>query len=123
MYFSLCPMWTGLGSAILENLRSAYPASLILSVAITPFSGGETPLQDLNSALCLAWLQNYTDSVLLFNNDSVMDQVKRQRQGPSGPPASSGGRRSGEVSVADLNGQISSTMANLFMPLWQLKQG
>jgi len=108
----------------------------ILSVVITPFSSGETPLQHLNSALSLAWLQKYSDAILLFDNDSAMDQVMRQRKSlsvavPSASAAvsaGSGGWRKGrgdcsEVSMADLNGYISGALCNVLMPLWKLRQG
>ena len=114
-----------------------HPVSCILSVVVTPFSSGETPLQHLNSALSLAWLQKYSDAVLLLDNDSVMEQVVRQRKSPplvssssasATVSAGSGGWRKGcghssEVSMADMNGFISGALCNLLMPLWKPQQG
>lgn len=116
----------GLGSALLETLRTDYPLSFIITVTVAPFSQGETPLQHLNSLLCLSWLQSYSDAVLLFGNDSVLEQAQKYltRSERTGVGSGSGGRGDRDMvcDMEDMNGHISGALCNTFMPLWQNKQ-
>lgn len=48
---------SGLGSHIIEEIRTNYPLNHILSISIVPFATGESPLQNYNSLLTLTWLQ------------------------------------------------------------------
>ena len=106
----------GLGSAILEHLREDYPLSYILSVPVAPFSLGETPLQHYNTVLCLSWLQDYCDAVLMFQNDCVLQQTQKYLS--KGAP----GRRGSEsVSLEDMNRHISHTLCNSLLPVWSAK--
>ena len=116
----------GLGSALLEALRTDYPLAFIMTATVTPFSQGESPLQHFNSLLSLSWLQSYSDAVLLFGNDSLLQQVQRglalaDRAGLSGREKLSrpGG---GGLSVEDMNRHISSVLCNTLMPVWKQKQ-
>ena len=113
---------------LLENLRTNYALSYIISVAVAPFSHGETPLQHYNSLLCLSWLQAYSDAVLLFGNDSVLEQAQKymtRSEGSSGERGVAGRRIERErdmVSMQDMNGHISSILCNALMPIWQPNQ-
>ena len=109
---------SGLGSFILEQLRDDYPLAYILSVAVAPFSLGETPLQHYNTLLCLSWQQTYSDAVLLFQNDYVLQQAQKSTRAEKGA-----GRHSSEdVSVGEMNRQVSQTLCNSFLPIWSAKQ-
>ena len=95
-------------------------------MTVTPFGSGETPLQHLNSLLCLSWLQSYADAVLLFGNDSVLEQAQKYLGATAG--AGSGGRVGRApgggtgVSMEEMNGHISSVLCNALMPIWSAKQ-
>lgn len=121
---------TGLGSALLEALRSDYPLPYMVTATVAPFGSGETPLQHLNSLLCLSWLQSYADAVLLFGNDSVLEQAQKYLARSVGAGAGGGGGRVGGaasgggkgVSMEEMNGHISSVLCNALMPIWSAKQ-
>ena len=109
---------SGLGSFILEQLRDDYPLAYTLSVAVAPFSLGETPLQHYNTLLCLSWQQTYSDAVLLFQNDYILQQAQKSTR-----IEKRAGRHSSEdVSVSEMNRQISQTLCNSFLPIWSAKQ-
>ena len=117
-YYSCFHAPTGLGSAILEQLREDYPLAYILSVAVAPFSLGETPLQHYNTLLCLSWQQKYSDAVLLFQNDYVLEQAQKSAGGKRG----TGRPRNEGVSVEEMNRCIGQTLCNSFLPIWSAKQ-
>ena len=132
------PVHVGLSSTLLETVRDNYPLAYILSVAVAPFSLGDTPLQHYNSLLCLSRLQSYSDAVLLLQNDIIMNQVRRlmsDSKGSGGGGGASRGRRSGvgasgdvgvaqdvPVSLEDMNKNISQVLCNCLMPIWSAKQ-
>ncbi|XP_075444210.1 tubulin delta chain-like isoform X2 [Ascaphus truei] len=106
---------SGLGARLCEEIRDTYPAGHILSVAVAPHGTGETPLQHYNSLLCLAWLQRYTDGVLLFQNDEVMRRVAAEKKALT----MSGAQPA--VSMTAMNTHIASCLAGLFYPINMLK--
>lgn len=112
---------SGLSSAILECLRDDYPLSYLLSLPVAPFSSGESPLQHYNSLLCLSWLQTYCDTVLLFQNDLVLEQARKCALGLE---RERGGNKchSDSVSVEDMNRHISHTLCNCLLPVWTARQ-
>lgn len=116
-------LYTGLGSALIEQLRDDYPMAYILSVLVAPFSYGETPLQHYNTLLCLSRLQDHCDSTLVFRNDSVLDQVQRQAamSGVAGGRTKDGGCFTEGNSIEDMNRHISLSLCNSFLPLWSPK--
>ena len=67
---------SGLGSLLHQMLREAYPMNYILSCAIAPYDGGETPLQDYNTSLCLSAVHENTDGILFFKNDEALLKSK-----------------------------------------------
>jgi len=67
---------SGLGSLLHQMLRQEYPMNYILSCAIAPHDGGESPLQDYNASLCLSSVHESADCILLFKNDEVLLKSK-----------------------------------------------
>lgn len=108
---------SGLGSALLEHLRDQYPAHFLLSIAVSPFASGETPLQHYNSLFCLSWLQQYADAVLLFQNDLVLKSISKSAAKPSDPLGTNT-----SVSMEDMNRHIVSILCNSFLPLWSAER-
>lgn len=103
----------GLGSSLVESLRDEYPLAYLLSILVAPFQQGETPLQHYNSLFCLSWVQRYCDAALLFNNDSVLEQILKQ-----GPTMA---QRDQGFSMLDMNDSISKCLCNTFLPLQNSK--
>ena len=108
---SLDLLITGFGSHLVELLRDEYPLAYILSMAVSPFHTGETPLQHYNSLLCLSWLQKYVDGIMLFSNDSVLTSVQKM-------DAKSKATSTAAISFKKLNNFISSTIATSLMPVY-----
>ncbi|XP_065891229.1 tubulin delta chain-like isoform X2 [Dysidea avara] len=102
---------SGFGSRLVELLRDEYPLAYILSMAVTPFHTGETPLQHYNSLLCLSWLQKYVDGIMLFSNDSVLASVQKM-------DAKSKAASAAAVSFKKLNSYISSTISTTLIPVY-----
>ena len=48
---------SGLGSRLVERIRDTYPLAHVMSVAVSPHSSGDSPLQHYNSLLSLSSLQ------------------------------------------------------------------
>lgn len=71
---------SGLGSHLIEKIRSLYPDIYILSIAIFPFSHGETPLQYYNTCLSISHLQKYADGVLMFMNDELIKKKQNYNE-------------------------------------------
>lgn len=102
---------SGLGSRLVERIRDAYPLAHVMSVAVSPHSSGDSPLQHYNSLLSLSSLQRHADGVLLFSNDDVLHQITAHtgllsRQKPSG-----------SISLRDMNSYISASLAGVLQPL------
>ena len=102
----ICTPPIGLGSRFVEKVRTEYPRSTILSVAIAPHSHGELPLQHYNSLLALSHLQQFADGVVLFQNDSVLEDVMKTSQ-KSAPGKSS------SCSLDDMNASSLSFLVGI----------
>ncbi len=76
----------------------------ILSVAVGPYTSGESPLQHYNSLLSLTWMQRFSDGILLFQNDEVLQRMLAIKS-------------SKDASFGKMNGYISDCLAGLFLPL------
>lgn len=50
---------SGLGSRLVERIRDTYPLAHVMSVAVSPHSSGDSPLQHYNSLLSLSSLQQW----------------------------------------------------------------
>jgi hypothetical protein len=100
-----------MGSRFVEEIRTEHPRSAILCIAVAPHSQGESPLQHYNSLLTLSHLQQFADGVVLFNNDSVMEEIMKgsQKAAPARSPC---------CSLDDMNSYIGGCMANALMPVY-----
>ncbi|XP_078667004.1 tubulin delta chain-like [Branchiostoma floridae x Branchiostoma belcheri] len=96
---------SGLGAHIIEDLKDHFPIPYLMSVAVAPHAGGESPLQHYNCLLCLSWVQQYADAVLLFNNDDVLYQLQHQHSSSKS-----------QISIPEMNQYISDCLAGLFLP-------
>ncbi|KAL9958300.1 hypothetical protein ACROYT_G035300 [Oculina patagonica] len=102
---------SGLGSRLVERIRDTYPLAHVMSVAVSPHSSGDSPLQHYNSLLSLSSLQHCADGVLLFSNDDVLHHITTHtgllsRQKPSS-----------SISLKDMNSYISASLAGVLQPL------
>nr|XP_006815929.1 PREDICTED: tubulin delta chain-like [Saccoglossus kowalevskii] len=100
---------SGLGAHICECIRDEYQLPYMMSVVIAPHLSGESPLQHYNSLLCLAKLQRNTDSVVLFQNDEVLYQLKRMHK-----------KSDSGISFADMNQHIAACIGGVFLPVTSL---
>ncbi|CAD7967292.1 unnamed protein product [Amoebophrya sp. A25] len=65
---------SGLGSRLLEEIADLYPRHRLASAAILPLRscGSETCLQSYNACLTAAWMQEFCDANLLFENEHLL---------------------------------------------------
>lgn len=69
---------SGCGSKLLEELRNEFGAKkYIFTQSVAPFSSGELPLQHYNNLLCLSHLHEFSDAILLFQNDDVLELIEK----------------------------------------------
>lgn len=62
---------SGLGTALTEDFRDAFPSQTILNSIICPFIIGEVIVQHYNSCLSLAHLIEISDGVCILENESL----------------------------------------------------
>ena len=86
----------------MEALRDEFPIQYLMTITVTPFTLGETPLQWYNSLLTLPQLQLNADCVVLFNNDVILSKCLKSGS---------------NVTMATMNNDISDTVSNIFRPL------
>ena len=55
-----------------------------MTVSIWPSTAGETPLQNYNSCLSLAHIQNNADASLCFQNDTILKAINKMQLLKSG---------------------------------------
>jgi len=67
---------SGLTSRLLRDLRDSYPKMYMAAAAVWPFSVGEIALQHYNTVLTLAHLQEYTDAIIMLDNDTLRQGVQ-----------------------------------------------
>ena len=92
---------SGLGSRLCETMRDEYPMNHLMSCTVTPCATGESPLQNYNALLTLAYLQRNTDCVILIHNDDVLNKLQRKME---------------SVSFDNMNSSIASSLAGVFLP-------
>lgn len=90
---------SGVTSKLLEQLRTCYSNQYLINVSVKPFTTGELPLQYYNSALALSWLQEYSDGVLLIDNEATLNH------------------HSSIVTLSDMNSVIAQSLTNCLQPL------
>jgi hypothetical protein len=105
---------SGLGSRIIEEVRSQYPSMYIISVCVAPFRHGDTPMQHYNCLLSLNVLQKNCDSIIMFQNDDVLRSINK-RQITSGHTT----LQRSDYSTTDINKYIASCLAGLLLPIQQ----
>ncbi|XP_033114487.1 tubulin delta chain-like [Anneissia japonica] len=111
MMHSLCGgTGSGFGSRLCEAIRDDYPMAYIQSVVVAPFQTGESPLQNYNATLCMAWLQRYSDSVFLYYNEEMLHRL-------SGLNVSKQVRDEAKVTINDINQHIAESLAGLYKPV------
>ena len=64
---------SGLGSRIMEEISDNYGGNEIFNAAVFPTSNGESPLQHYNCLFSLSKLQEFSDGVMYFCNDSILN--------------------------------------------------
>ena len=86
----------------MEALRDEFPTQYLMTITVTPFTSGETPLQWYNSLLTLPRLQLNADCVVLFNNDVILNKCLKIGS---------------NITMATVNSDISDAASNIFLPL------
>jgi hypothetical protein len=66
---------SGLGSRLLESIRTDYPNAFLTTVSIFPNKGGEVPLQNFNTTFATSYLQEFADAILFFENDRILSTL------------------------------------------------
>ncbi|KAG1676469.1 hypothetical protein FOA52_002289 [Chlamydomonas sp. UWO 241] len=98
---------SGLGCRLLEAIRDEHgglPNVATASVAPHP-QAGESPMQCVNAVLALSMLQAYSDVVMLFDNQEMLESAGK----------SAGGGRG--ASMADVNGLIAHHVMGAVWPM------
>lgn len=95
---------SGLGCKLIEKIRDEYPICFITTASILPSETGDTPLQDYNSVLGLAHLQQYADAIIYYENDEVLRLVQQFS------------KRGSNVSTHNINECIAFSLCNLLVP-------
>lgn len=71
---------SGCGSRLAESLRDLYGSKKYLfTCSIAPFKNGELPLQHYNNLLCMSHLHDFSDVIMLFQNDDIYQMIERLR--------------------------------------------
>lgn len=94
---------SGVGARLTESLRDAYPYATLVNPIVWPYASGEVIVQDYNSVLTTAHLQNSSDAVILLQNQTfhkVCTQLLHIK----------------EVTLADINKAISHALASALQP-------
>ncbi|CAD5123915.1 DgyrCDS12223 [Dimorphilus gyrociliatus] len=101
IHHSLCGgTGSGLTSRLLDELREIYDKEYIISCCVAPDIRGESPMQYLNSLLCLNTLQKTTNCCVLFRNDKLLEIV---------------GTKNGNQ-IENMNFHIASCLGDMYIP-------
>ena len=68
---------SGLGSRLMEKFKDQYGKAQLVNIVIWPHPSGETPLQNYNSCFTTSFLQKYSDSVVIFQNEELMKLIPK----------------------------------------------
>eukprot|EP00803_Ostreobium_quekettii_P001461 evm.model.scf_1471.1 EVM.evm.TU.scf_1471.1 scf_1471:4595-10308(-) len=96
----------GVGSGVLEAIRCDFPRNYIGTISIAPLLAGFEPMQKVNTAMTMSWLQTYADVVMLFQTDRVLASLASKQN--------CGARGLHDDSV---NWEISKHVASVLWPL------
>lgn len=97
---------SGVGAFCTERLRDEYPRSSIINPVVWPYTSGEVILQNYNFILTLAKLYEYSDALIVFENDQLHEICSRIID-------------SKKISFDDLNSLIAHKMASIFQPAYK----
>lgn len=112
---------SGVGSYYTEFLRDQYPRTTIVNTCVWPFSTGEVILQNYNFLLTLNKLYEYSDALILLENDILHQICKRINNSASSSSSTSTNnqtRNTGqkEITFNDLNSIIGHKLASVMQP-------
>lgn len=95
---------SGLGSRILEEIKDNYGGSYIYNAVVLPSKLGESTLQHYNCLFSFAKLQDFSDTVIYFQNDKISNYLSYAL-----------GKRSTEtlVNITNINEYIVSLLTNV----------
>ncbi len=96
---------SGVGAYCTECLRSEYPRSCIVNPVVWPYASGEVILQNYNAILTLAKLYEYSNALILFENDQLHEICSRID--------------SKKVSFDDLNTLLTHKLATILQPAYK----
>lgn len=123
---------SGCGSKLLEQLRDEFGAKkYIFTQSVAPFSSGELPLQHYNNLLCLSHLHEFSDAIMLFQNDDVLELIEKTTKdgkptvaGVTARPVKVGGGANKQdaggltsISLTDMNAYIVKCLLGTILPV------
>ncbi len=82
---------SGLGSRLLEEVKRNYTKSFLTTVGILPGNGNcGSPLQVFNTTFSLAWAYEFTDTMILYDNDLLLSHSASRVDSSSGRGVTTG---------------------------------
>ena len=105
----------GLGSLLLQEARDAYPQQYITATSLSPFAAGELPLGYYNATLALSYLQEFSDTVLLFDNAALLNQLSAAAATAT-HASSHSGRAPPRLCMKQIDEYIARALAGLVFP-------
>ena len=100
---------SGVGSFILETIRSYCPTLPIITQSVLPFQTGEVATQHYNTLLSLSYLLRFSDAVILRNNSSLVSDAVKQQESPKRNSQAS------RIQFADINTTIVNSLCESFL--------
>ncbi len=94
---------SGVGAWLTECLHDAHPHATLVNSVVWPYASGEVIVQDYNSLLTVAHLQDASDGILLLQNQQAHQVCSKLLHLK-------------EVSLADINKVISHSLASALQP-------
>ena len=100
---------SGLGCAITESVKNVFGhKTLLQNTVVAPFQSGEVIVQDYNASLTLSKLQESSDAILTFENDTVARACKKLYN-------------IARPRMSDLNDVIGDSIASALLPSYTSK--
>ncbi len=70
---------SGYGSHLMESVKDEFGyKKYMFNCAVGPFHSGETPLQCYNNLLCMSYLHEYSDMIILYQNDDLIKSLSKR---------------------------------------------
>ena len=73
---------SGLGSRLLEYIKTEFPELFVVNIAVFPNEIGENALQNYNTLLSLNKLIEYSDCVFHFDNNKINNYLLQNNNNP-----------------------------------------